>query len=277
MQKDQGTVLLAEANQMATAITARKGYEFHDLRPVLEFLIAGDFTRHWLRGRVTQLQRQPAWQNPGGEGELLICSQGEFNLSLKMTGLARSRRGDLLPGNVVDYFMHNPTGSPQSYDEYLEDHSPGNRRLIPLGKGELESGGVRLIRAGESIIDFRRMERGPGMNLILFSATRRHHTTVWDPVTGRARFTASSIPAHSRISLTLRILAEAGLPESAPVLEKLFATHPAREVRWGALRAMTDVSPGRLPAMLRQAVRSDPHPHIRNAARKSLENMRRQS
>jgi HEAT repeat protein len=60
-------------------------------------------------------------------------------------------------------------------------------------------------------------------------------------------------------------------PDAVAALSGL-ASHPAHHVRWSAIRAVVELDPERGAALLTAAL-ADPHPHVRNAARRGLDQL----
>lgn len=77
----------------------------------------------------------------------------------------------------------------------------------------------------------------------------------------------------SRLQWAAESLAVLGSEDSVPALEKL-CTHPDHFVRWSAISNLIQLDFEKGVSLLKQASRSDDHPHIRNVAQKSLQILR---
>ncbi len=74
----------------------------------------------------------------------------------------------------------------------------------------------------------------------------------------------------SRLQWAAESLVELASENSAPSLEKLY-THPDHFVRWSALSNLIQLDYEKGIALLRQAAVSDHHPHVKDAASRSIE------
>src|SRR2546429_8706694 len=72
----------------------------------------------------------------------------------------------------------------------------------------------------------------------------------------------------SRLQSAARLRAEVGGQSSLPGLRKLLE-HKDHFVRWTALRSIMAIDTGEGAALVREAL-NDSHPHVRNAAARSL-------
>ena len=74
----------------------------------------------------------------------------------------------------------------------------------------------------------------------------------------------------SRLQWAAESLVELASTDSAPALEKLY-THPDHFVRWSALSNLIQLDYEKGIALLRQAAANDDHPHVKDAASRSIE------
>jgi len=71
-------------------------------------------------------------------------------------------------------------------------------------------------------------------------------------------------------------LAALGCKDAVPALERLYC-HPDHFVRWSAISNLIQLDYNKGVSMLVHASSADDHPHLRTAARKSLEMLEDQS
>lgn len=93
---------------------------------------------------------------------------------------------------------------------------------------------------------------------------------VWsfDRVSKQSWAVSASSQEDTQIKETLGILRRFRLKEAAPTVDRLCA-HPHHDIRWEAIKTLGVLDAGLAIERLRQA-RSDPHPHIRASATRTL-------
>jgi HEAT repeat protein len=127
---------------------------------------------------------------------------------------------------------------------------------------------VLSLRARRDVFDFLPL---PEARYLLILDGPRVHTQQWVYAreTGTPVASLAADPHDARLEAAMRLLRVLGHTAAAPVVAS-FATHDAHFVRWTAIRHTMGLDPERGVELLRAAL-DDPHPHVRNAARKALQ------
>ena len=141
-----------------------------------------------------------------------------------------------------------------------------SRRLVPLGTTELEPGTVARFRSPAET--FRLRLQRPSVLIQLQSRPTVPLRWVFHPETLEPVRAAAVSLSSSRLQFTCHTLAALGSPTSIPALTTLTA-HPEHYVRWAAIQSICSISQSDGIECLRRAL-DDDHPHVRNAARKTL-------
>ena len=142
-----------------------------------------------------------------------------------------------------------------------------SRHLQPLGTEILQPGAARRFRAAADIA--RILPNGiPAVMLILSSATIAPIRWEYDLATLSPVKAIAGYPTSSRLEYTAKLLAEVGDKTSIQPLKSLMQ-HEDHFVRWAAVRAIVSLDYAEGVASLHDALQ-DPHPHVRNAARKVI-------
>ncbi|HKV93042.1 MAG TPA: HEAT repeat domain-containing protein [Candidatus Angelobacter sp.] len=141
-----------------------------------------------------------------------------------------------------------------------------SKRLLHVGTKDLLPGSVARFRApGET---FRLVSQRPAVMLQLLSANVAPLRWIFDTQTLEPIRAAAARLISSRLQFTCHTLAALGSPTSITALKKLMI-HPEHFVRWAAIQSICMISREDGIECLHQALEDD-HPHIRNAAQKTL-------
>lgn len=143
-----------------------------------------------------------------------------------------------------------------------------SKRLIPLDTIQLRPGVVARLHSPWA---FRLRLQHPTVFIQLLSATAVSLRWIFSPETMEPVRAAAARLSSSRLQFTCHTLASLGSPTSIPALRKLTA-HPEHYVRWAAIQSVCAISREDGIECLRQALKDD-HPHVRNAAQKTLANV----
>ncbi|WP_437753451.1 HEAT repeat domain-containing protein [Sorangium sp. So ce1389] len=141
------------------------------------------------------------------------------------------------------------------------------RRLVRKGQQRLEPGDVALFRAGADLFRLTPSEK-PSVMLVFTSGTVAPLRWQYDSETLHPLRAISASPTASRLDYVARLLAEISDASSVPALKSLL-DHEDHFVRWSAVRGIMRLDHAEGLAAVRAAL-EDPHPHVRNAARKAL-------
>src|SRR5215472_2430582 len=143
-----------------------------------------------------------------------------------------------------------------------------SKRLLPVDVSNLAHGKTMGFHPPEDIFRLR-MDR-PVLLIQLQSATVLPLRWVFHPETLEPVRAVSSRLSSSRLQFTCHTLAALGSPSSIPALKRLM-THPEHYIRWAAVQSICAISREEGIECLRKSLEDD-HPHIRNAAQKTLAN-----
>jgi len=164
------------------------------------------------------------------------------------------------PGTVSAHLYVQPPGL---RNEVFDPQA----RLVPNGKVKLGPGDMVKFRAGHDVIGASNCD-APAMTVLFVSDVRRSLLWEYDPATSLPTRALAAETGSSRLQYTARLLAAVGGNSSLPGLRRLLE-HKDHFVRWTALRSIMALDPEEGTARVREAV-NDPHPHVRNAATRSL-------
>jgi hypothetical protein len=135
---------------------------------------------------------------------------------------------------------------------------------------EVRPGETRGFRAGVDAI-FERAPLGPACMMLFVYRYATPIRWIFDAASRLPTRAVSTDHQTYRMDFAARTLARMGYTPAASTLEDLYR-HPAHFVRWAAVRELVLLDPERGLKLLERAS-EDPHPHVRNAARRSLENL----
>jgi hypothetical protein len=111
--------------------------------------------------------------------------------------------------------------------------------------------------------------RAPTILLRLFRQTSDELHHIYDRANLRPWLVQAGEPASTQIVCLARALARLGAASSLPGLDEA-SNHPHHFVRWAAIQAMSAIDRTRALDRVQKAL-ADPHPDVRDAARRSLE------
>ncbi|MEQ1565949.1 MAG: hypothetical protein ABMA64_09955 [Myxococcota bacterium] len=182
-----------------------------------------------------------------------------------------------LPNDVMMGFVGHGTAEvelfrsafPRDQDVFRTDH-----HLERLGCREVRDGSILELRAGDDVARFTRTDERLAVLELAILAPRR---LVWnyDPDTLQARHAASASVEATRTEFAIELFERFAYIEAVPNLLALGRSSPQHWVRWRALTAALKLDLRQSLGSLRAATQDDPHPHVRNAARATLDNLER--
>ena len=153
---------------------------------------------------------------------------------------------------------------------YPHDVLNRSSRLIREADALVPAGSVFEARAAESVFLVR---AGTPSALAVTFGGRGLYRVRWQ-YDRQTLFPNSMVAVDgpsSRLEYTAWMLGELSDPASVPALSALLS-HPAHQVRWSAIRAITRLD-GAEGIRLLEGALADPHPHIRSSARSALERL----
>jgi hypothetical protein len=148
-----------------------------------------------------------------------------------------------------------------------------DRNVLAMGEelayertDSIAPGGYVVLRGDREVLDFS--SDGPTILVRLFQPAddALHHC--YDRATRRAWMAQAGDPGSTQLVCLVNAVAHFADPASMPALEAV-ARHPHHFVRWAAIRGMAAISRENALGLVREAL-ADPHPDIREAARRTL-------
>lgn len=172
--------------------------------------------------------------------------------------------GALGPGALrVDRYRHE--------DEHPADFFDRAVRITRRGEEELAAGSYLRLEAFRDIVEIKPAAE-VRLALVLSSAPVSTIRWSYDRSTLEPRECATATLNENHLSHAMWALVQLGHPRAAEAIAGLYE-HPAHYLRWDAVRALMEVDPERGMELLQRAA-TDPHPHVRRAAQRALEQLR---
>lgn len=144
-------------------------------------------------------------------------------------------------------------------------------KLTRTGTGTTEAGEILPIEPGRAVVDFKSV-----------GTVARLETPATEPIdwlfsreTGQAVQGSDAGIITSQLRMAANLLGRLARPTSVVALENL-CVHAHHSVRWSAVRNLAMLDGGAARRQLEMMV-DDPHPHVRNAARATMERQTRAS
>ena len=210
--------------------------------------------------------------NDGSENEVFLFGNNEFAISLLSLKLENPRNINNVAGIAVDIFLLNPSHKPIVIPVLEEYRSESGQKVRTNDSITLLSGDIKKIGYQDQLIPDIAMAKS-GVILTLRSAYKKSDLWVYDRPSGDGLYRAAVKPNDSRCVLACKILGESPVAGTTDTLAKVAQDHSAHFVRWEALKALGRIDPKRAIESLKVASVSDLHPHVRNAAKKTLLNI----
>ncbi|PSJ40504.1 HEAT repeat domain-containing protein [Allosphingosinicella deserti] len=258
----------------ARAIASRPDFTFGDYAELfadLDATVVSEMFGTFLR----DILAAPADGEQIYHDELHLASEGDFNLTLKLTGRGRTTE---LTASEFDMLAINIGDRSVTHDLYRTDIAPEALHRRPAGLAAPEPVaispyGIGNYRAYTEIADLSGADREVPL-LVVHSRARGETTWVFDRRTGAPIGLTDNHLQSSRLRIAARIMgALPGDGSTADVLERLARSDQTHFVRWEAAESIWKIDPVRGTALLRDHLAQDPHPAIREAARKTLANI----
>jgi hypothetical protein len=252
---------------------------FFSCEEAFRSLVSQSFLTDLVRDELAASIADPQYCVGGDANAMNVMQTDHFSLIVKMfrakepphSGTLFSLASDVMvgalgPGQLeADLFEEAPAPRNDVFERGRSLIGKSSLRMVP------ES--VLLLRAGVRI--FQPTLQPQTTFALFFSATRSlPFQNGYDPVTLQTTRAIAGDPRFSRLEYAAETLAELGDASSIPAVEEL-TEHPVHFVRWSALRSLLRLDFSRGVSKLEQAV-NDTHPHVRNGARKALEQIKKE-
>ncbi|WP_414517059.1 HEAT repeat domain-containing protein [Nostoc sp. PCC 9305] len=252
---------------------------FWQCEPYFRELLQSNFLKDVLNYEMARFVDDETYSPDGtSEVEMLILRSENFSLVMKLldpsailTNYIYSISQHYMVG-IVDF-----SGSGVATLDTFEQPNPDpieifdrKKRVVDKGSRILESGDVGLFRAPVDIFRVRPPEK-PLILVVFTSKTVAPLLWEYDSSTLFPTRAISADFLSSRLEYTAWMLSELGDDTSIPALKTLLE-HEDHYVRWAAIRSVARLDFTQGVNLLHTAL-EDPHPHIRNAARRSLDKL----
>lgn len=255
--------------------------QIEDYQSELSSLAQTDFCRTILNGLLKELNLASSQLPVSGTTELPIFIFKYFALVLKIIQpheyeLAKKAGSHLssLANNSILRVSGESTLGVELYEEsperLAEEFDP-KLKLNKKGKQVLESGQGIHLKSGKDVLRFYCPQGKPALALIL--QDQKSQTILWayDAKSLKPKQAFSSTQGVSRIEMSANFLGSIQDRAALPILESLM-NHAEHFIRWTAIKNILRIDLVQGQAALVQGSR-DPHPHVRRASQKTLENL----
>jgi hypothetical protein len=266
---------LAEFKESVTKELTRSADSFWRCDEAFRSLCKSDYLTSFTNHELGKFLRDPIYVPlMSFSSQVVLIETDHFQLNIGFIN-KRTARPTGRVQSLASHCMLAVDASPLRIMEYVQpkpfpsDTFRREDKLVEVGVRTLQPGAVTHIRAGYDVLDFI-PEEGATSVVTSFSDTNRidysweYSSDTLSPV----RF-APGDSTWSRTDYAIQIISAMSDSSYLPTLEKL-AQHPAHFVRWQAICAVVkfDFDAGK---RLLEIAREDPHSHVRNAARRTLE------
>jgi len=246
---------------------------FLDCRDIFEEIISLKLYLEQLHLFVSAIALGDSLQGKSRGNTVDLWTTPRFGLVLK--SVQDKTRGLIyIPGHA----MYAPiSGGSVAFDLY---HLPRNfdgdcfspEIILDPPVHELVMPSVTIVNnARLNVADIFSPTNRPQVVLMLESAAFGGLRWSFDRLTRKALSLSAQNPSDTSVEIILELLAAVRSPESIPVIEAL-TSHPMHFVRWRAVQTIGAID---VDAGIRHATTatSDAHPHVRDAARKTLDRL----
>jgi hypothetical protein len=144
--------------------------------------------------------------------------------------------------------------------------------LVALEDTVVTAGETVRLRAGLDT-HYVRAPQSQAVSLTMMLMNAVPLRWIFDGTTLKAKHAASGSVTDKRVEFAMRVLRMMPSPTSAETMEHVARAHPAHFVRWAAIRELGRLDLARAARLMDAASTKDPHPHVRNAARRDLERL----
>ncbi|WP_173012744.1 HEAT repeat domain-containing protein [Niveispirillum sp. SYP-B3756] len=208
------------------------------------------------------------------DGTMLLYFQGGF--SVTVTKIQRRPAhiylhpthllGSSIGRNTIRLHRYNVDPIPDNH-VFSPEH-----RVIKTQCVDLERGDVFMRNGHHECLDYEAVDGKPALLFRLISTNVGALEWAFDRDSGRPWNVMAVNPVSSKLCSVMNVLAALGSSTSVEPLDAL-TNHPDHFVRWKALQTIAEISPETAASIIGR-FEDDPHPHVRAAARKTIENMK---
>lgn len=229
-----------------------------------------DFANDVISALLTDPKSAPPPTSP-------LIRQSAFRLAIVSIDQALiTKHGEEIPAHAQHMLLANLGPGPCELRLYEREHLDAvevfdaSVRLVDRGERRLLRGEIMRVRAGAELFHIAKVE-APTVFVVLFGPTVYETVTVYgNDLTAQRQYAAKLSTTRAQTALTLLNELSAHVDDELTGAVVSMLAHPAHVVRWAAANALSRVSDGWREFAL-DRLRHDPHPHVRNAVRRSLE------
>lgn len=232
-----------------------------------------DWVEQLLENEVARILAEPTYTGKNWEPNTLTVASGR-GWTLKIGAL--NRVPDFIYSSPYDILLSVIAGGSLRVSHYLLSEgvdgcsSSENRSIKFLRQEILPEGRILEVDGAVAAVDVLPAET-PSLTLKFSTAPKRPLQWAFSRDSLQATQAIAADPVDSELIVLFGALAAMGGGASATQLIKM-TEHPTHFVRWAAVKALARVSPQTAINMLDRFL-SDEHPHIRNAARGTIDRM----
>ena len=271
-------------------------HSFWNCKNVFENLVKSDFVTDLINYELSCLVDESLYAvNDSFTNGFFIVQTDQFRLAVQAFGsskdpdsrkLAKSAIDDRVSNKEMLYAasLHQMIGVHGSgsfeIERYKQDNPypieilDKNKYLTQRELIEVNSSEIRCFKAHEDVI---RIIEPSEVCIVFYFMTRDLGSIRWayDLDTLKPSRAIATSMNSSRLQWAADTLVELECINAVPALEHLYG-HPDHFVRWSAISNLIQLDSQKGTLLLEKASLNDVHPHVRNAARKSLEMLRDQ-
>lgn len=248
---------------------------FWDLESAFADIVRTAFSTGAINAELSQLTANPSYMGDWRPNQLLIHRGRGFALSIWL--FEKSRQ---YVHTMPFYGMYAPLGAqPLSYSiyelppDYHNEIFDPRVRISSLGSGVVRRGEVLKLHSDRYAYDFQIDTPVPVVKLT--TAPFQSMEWLFNKATGHAWQANDSELTATQLRVAAYILGKLADPSSIEPLSQL-TTHAHHAVRWAAVQGLGRISRSAAVDKLQQAL-NDPHPHLRRAAARTLDQLKPQA
>jgi HEAT repeats len=239
--------------------------------PAFVALLETDFVRALLDAELAAIVAEPTHiVEDSSRFSWALAGTARLELALLPLPVAEEERVRFLYGSPRHRLVAGLGPARVALYRHEQDHPSDvfdrSVALTTLGERGLGPGEVLALRAFRDVLDPLPAPRAYLVELSSTEQDRLRWTYARDSLRPHSPTPASR--STNLIEYAVWALVQLGHPDPLPALRRV-AEHPVHHVRWTAIRAAIEVDPAAGRALLERAT-EDPHPHVRDAARRGL-------
>ncbi len=262
-------------NSLQDELTKQDGSFWNCELPFRQFLTDPDALANFLNFELEQIQRSPFYGPNSASGSYFPIHESEYFSLFLLRYKKQTEAPDALAGTPSNCFMGVLSNTPLTLNVFEQpdlrdsDVLDRSKRLKSLGSKTLRQGEIFDMHAGRHVVDVL----SDSETLVLMLSSRAADDIVWDydRRTLAPLQAVSNSLASSRLEFAINYSGVVGNCASLDAVTP-FVEHELHYIRWSAVRSVMRLDPQRGVALLKNAA-NDRHPHVRNAAQRTLQRL----